>query len=574
MRKSERLAKKPATEPKPAPPKKRPFSKKQEPKEEIKKEEEKVSEMQKINLFENTKLSVPAQKNEFSSSAQKIELSVKKDISPTKSPSQDQSPSKTPKDNIKINFGSFINERKGTFSSDYAKEGKLGSGNFGEVLKVRHKTSTNVRAVKVLNKAQVKKYEDPSKLLAEIDILKKIDHPNIMKIYEYYQDSKNFYIIMELISGKELFDYIVEEENKFSEVEIASIMKQILGAVCYAHNNQIVHRDLKPENILVVKTPAAGSDFLIKVIDWGTAKLFQPNEKMKEKFGSSFYIAPEVLTAKYDEKCDIWSCGVILYIMICGEPPFNGEDNKEIFEKIKKGKFDFNKEAFKNVSNEAKELIKSMLKLKPEDRPKASTLLDDPWFKILNDKGTVCHKNLLENLNSLKNFRADLKMQQAVLSFMASQLTSHEEMNQLRETFQKLDKNGDGVLSKEEIIEGYKGMMDDEEAIQEANRIFDAVDVNHSGSIDYTEYIAATMNKQNAISKDSLQLAFKIFDKDGNGKITLDEIQDVIGVQEGIDEQAWKELVKEIDENGDGEISFEEFSAMMMKLVEKTEIKS
>ena len=563
MRKSERLAKKPVPEPTPSPARKRPFSKKTDTQEEIKNEDIVVPKINLSKRSSSKKLGNQQKINESPAAKDK------NDLTPVKSIKEGLSPARTPKDNIKINFGSFINERKGTFASDYQKDCKLGSGNFGEVLKVQHKTSKNYRAVKVLNKAKVKKYDDPNNLLAEIEILKKIDHPNIMKIYEFYQDSKNYYIIMELIKGKELFDYIVEEENKFSEVEIASIMKQILGAVTYAHNNKIVHRDLKPENILVVKTPSSGSDFLIKVIDWGTAKLIQPNEKMGEKLGSPYYIAPEVLTTKYDEKCDIWSCGVILYILICGEAPFDGSDNSEIFAKIKKGKFDFKKDAFNNVSSEAKDMITSMLKLKPQDRPKAAELLDHPWFKILDDTNKVCSKSLRENLNSLKNFRADLKMQQAVLSFMASQLTSHEELEKLRETFQKLDKNGDGVLSKEEIVEGYKGIMEDEEAIQEANRIFDAVDVNHSGSIDYTEFIAATMNKQSAISKDSLRVAFNIFDKDGNGKITLDEIQDVIGVQDGIDEESWQQIVKEIDENGDGEISFEEFSAMMNKLVEK-----
>ena len=563
MRKSERLAKKPVPEPTPSPARKRPFSKKTDTQEEIKNEDIVVPKINLSKRSSSKKLGNQQKINESPAAKDK------NDLTPVKSIKEGLSPARTPKDNIKINFGSFINERKGTFASDYQKDCKLGSGNFGEVLKVQHKTSKNYRAVKVLNKAKVKKYDDPNNLLAEIEILKKIDHPNIMKIYEFYQDSKNYYIIMELIKGKELFDYIGEEENKFSEVEIASIMKQILGAVTYAHNNKIVHRDLKPENILVVKTPSSGSDFLIKVIDWGTAKLIQPNEKMGEKLGSPYYIAPEVLTTKYDEKCDIWSCGVILYILICGEAPFDGSDNSEIFAKIKKGKFDFKKDAFNNVSSEAKDMITSMLKLKPQDRPKAAELLDHPWFKILDDTNKVCSKSLRENLNSLKNFRADLKMQQAVLSFMASQLTSHEELEKLRETFQKLDKNGDGVLSKEEIVEGYKGIMEDEEAIQEANRIFDAVDVNHSGSIDYTEFIAATMNKQSAISKDSLRVAFNIFDKDGNGKITLDEIQDVIGVQDGIDEESWQQIVKEIDENGDGEISFEEFSAMMNKLVEK-----
>ena len=171
--------------------------------------------------------------------------------------------------------------------------------------------------------------------------------------------------------------------------------------------------------------------------------MVKPNEKMKEKTGSPYYIAPEVLTGKYDEKCDIWSCGVILYILVTGEPPFGGDNNEEIFAKIKKGRYNMKVKGFESVSVELKDMIKIMLQLKPEDRPTANELLKHEWLKKGEKKveGEL-KNNVISNLQRLKSFNADLKMQQAVLSFIASQMTGQEEQEKLRQSFEKLDKNG------------------------------------------------------------------------------------------------------------------------------------
>ena len=156
-----------------------------------------------------------------------------------------------------------------------------------------------------------------------------------MQIFEFYEDKKNFYIITELCEGGELFDKI-GEKGSFTKNEAAWIMKQLLSAVNYIPSNNIVHRDLKPENILL---DTKHDNNIIKIIDWGTARFFDNSKKMNRISGTPYYIAPEVLAEKYDEKCDIWSCGVILYILLCGYPPFNADIDELILEKIKAGKF-------------------------------------------------------------------------------------------------------------------------------------------------------------------------------------------------------------------------------------------
>lgn len=183
-----------------------------------------------------------------------------------------------------------------------------------------------------------------------------LDHPNIVKLYEIYQDQKNIYLITEYLEGGEVFDLILKTKH-FNENIAAKIMKQLLSAVAYCHNKQIVHRDLKPENLLLVKPDS----FDIKVIDFGLSRTFTPEKNMYSKMGTPFYIAPEVLKKKYNEKCDIWSCGVILYILLCGNPPFNGKNDQAIFDSIALGYVSFQGVEWKNVSNQAKIFIKKLL---------------------------------------------------------------------------------------------------------------------------------------------------------------------------------------------------------------------
>ena len=231
----------------------------------------------------------------------------------------------------------------------------LGHGSYGQVKKVKHKQLNEIRAMKITNKkSNSSKYE--------IEILRKISHPNITNIFQIFADSKKYYVIMEFLEGGELFEAITNI-GSFTEASACKVMKQILSAVYYLHSNRIVHRDLKPENIMLTQKPKNGN-YHIKLIDFGTAKIFKPGKKMNKFIGTSYYIAPEVLKERYDEKCDVWSCGVILFILLCGYPPFNGNTNVDIFQAIQNQNPIFGGEEWEDITQEAKDLIKLMLKKK------------------------------------------------------------------------------------------------------------------------------------------------------------------------------------------------------------------
>lgn len=211
-------------------------------------------------------------------------------------------------------------------------------GSYGVVYKAIHKASKSKRAIKLINKENVK-VENEGELFSEIKVLKELDHPSIMRIYEFGSDKDFYYLVSEYIDGGELFDEIVKRKYMCEE-DAAYIIKQILSAIVYCHSRGVVHRDLKPENILIDSVTAEGK-INIKVIDFGTALFVSPDTKMSEMLGTPYYIAPEVINGKYNEKCDVWSIGVILFILLSGTPPFNGFTDTEIMDNVKKGNYNF-----------------------------------------------------------------------------------------------------------------------------------------------------------------------------------------------------------------------------------------
>ena len=269
------------------------------------------------------------------------------------------------------------------------------------------------------------------------------------------------------------------------------------------------YRDLKPENILLEQN----KDFdQIKIIDFGTSLRFDTDKTLDEKLGTPYYIAPEVLNKKYNEKCDIWSCGVILYIIISGMPPFNGSSDQDIMKKVKVGKFSFSDACWSAISDKAKNLITKLLTYDPEQRPSAEEALKHPWITEMSTQ-QVDSSVAMGALSNLKNFRADQKLKQATFAFIASQLLTKNEKENLAKIFKAIDKNGDGKLSKEEILEGYDKFFGKTMEKEDVLRMFDAVDIDKSGFIDYSEFVVASMNEKQLLTDEKLLSAFKMFDK-------------------------------------------------------------
>ena len=462
---------------------------------------------------------------------------------------------------VKISAKDFVSRKVGKIRDHYRIGKVLGSGAFGEVRLCLHKDTQTQRAVKVLRKNLLDEKE-MDMLKNEISILKDMDHPNIVKMYEFLEDEKRIYIVTEICKGGELFDEILNR-SKFDEKDGAVVMKQLLSAINYCHKKNIVHRDLKPENMLLEQDKDLEK---LKIIDFGTSLSFDSDRALDEKLGTAYYIAPEVIKKSYNEKCDLWSCGVIMYILLSGEPPFNDPkaDNEAIMKNVEKGKYDLTKGIWKTVSKEAKDLIKKLLTYKPEDRISAEDALQHPWIKEF--KVEVDEEATSNALSCLKAFRSEQKLKTAAASYIGSQLISKSEKEKLGKIFKSLDANGDGQLSKEEIMNGYEehfGKLLNEDEI---DKLFNDVDTDKSGSIDYSEFIVATMSSKKNMSEEKLTAAFKLFDTDGNGTISPMELKSVLSSSGQISDETIDQILKQADDNNDGEIEFDEFCKLMAQV--------
>ena len=431
----------------------------------------------------------------------------------------------------------------------YIKKKILGRGSFGVVYLVKQRYLSRYFAMKVIKKSSAKAKEEEENLMNEVDILRKLDHPNIVKITDFYSLKTEYNIITEYCQEGELFDEI-KAQSPFSEAMAAWYLRQILSAVCYCHGMNIIHRDLKPENILIVKRQKNGFH-PIKIIDFGTAKVFQKEKAEHLLIGSAYYIAPEVLSRNYTELCDLWSCGVIMYILLTGRPPFNGSSEEEIMKKIKEGNYDLKKYPWGIISEEAKDLLKGLLQVNAKKRFSAKQALEHKWFQIEKTKSSlnaynVKNRQLNKLIDNLMKYRSDNILRCAVIALLVH---NSIQLNQ------KKDISFDELKKQVDII-------------------FNNIDSDHNGYLEYEEFVRAAIDKDHFLSVNFLQFAFNYFDKDHDGEITLEEVKNKFFLSDknrnnAKAQEQLQQSFNEIDINGDGKLSFEEFGKMMENIIRR-----
>ena len=444
----------------------------------------------------------------------------------------------------------FIGEHIADINNYYEFIKELGKGSYGQVFRCQNKETGNVYACKKMSK---KKIKNKKQFQTELNLLRTTDHPNIIKLYDIYEDNKYIYLIMEECNGGEFFDSLAKrakEKNMYTEKECAKIFKQILEAVNYLHAHGVCHRDLKPENILFSNV---ADDSCLKLIDFGLSKVLDGESNMKKTVGTTFYMAPEVIQGNYNEKCDIWSCGIILYIMLCGKPPFYSQDEDELKKKICSMHYNFDYPEFKKVSQDAINLIKKIL-VSPDKRLSAGEILADPWIK--ENAPNATGENLKQNWEHIEQYSKLNLVQKSIINFTAFHLTSRE-TKEFVEMFKSLDENSDGVLSIDEIK---KGVEQSKFGTKGENivKMFEEMDIDKNGLINYTEFISALMDYEK-IKENQLLECFNSYDTDDSGKISFKEFCDMIKPETEEEKKELKDLYDQFDTDGDGEISLNEF---------------
>ena len=472
----------------------------------------------------------------------------------------------------------FILQGSGKFLDNYIKVKELGQGSFAKVFQVQNINTKEIYACKELIKSKI---EDLEKFRDEINIMSKCDHPNIIKLCEVYEDSRYIELVMEQCLGGSLLDHLLqnfeEKDAAFSEKEAANIFKQIIRALSYCHNQGICHRDLKMENVLFL-TKEENSP--IKIIDFGlsaykkkkklvqyiTGKNYGPLN-MELSVGSPHYVSPEVLKGKYNQKCDIWSAGVILYAMLSGCFPFEGETDKDICKAIMEKDYIFSFFEWRDISDNAKDLINHMF-CDEEQRYSAEEVLKHPWLVEMspNSKGAIS-KISIKHLQKYKN---SSNLKKFILTYMASRL-KEKEIKDLKSMFLEIDANKDGTISMDEfkkcLIEAnVQSKIDISE--KEIEDIFKSIDTNNSKRIEYTEFISAMLDESFYCQEEKLMEIFRMLDKDNSGKISKTEIKNVLN-KEKIREEDLNYFIKKFDLDNDGTIDYYEFVNGMSDIIKE-----
>nr|GMD92013.1 calcium-dependent protein kinase 26-like [Ipomoea batatas] len=452
---------------------------------------------------------------------------------------------------------SVLRTKTGHLKEFYNLGEKLGNGQFGTTFLCTEKTTGKKYACKSIAKRKLITQEDVDDVRREIEIMHHLSgQPNIISIKGSYEDAVAVHVVMELCKGGELFDRIVKRGH-YSERKAAELTRTIVGVIEACHSLGVMHRDLKPENFLFVDDE---EDSPIKTIDFGLSTFFKPGEIFNEVVGSPYYVAPEVLQKRYSHKADIWSAGVIVYILLSGAPPFCGESEDEIFDEVLQAKVEFKYDPWPQISDSAKDLVRRMLVRDPNKRLTAHEVLCHPWVQI---NGVAPDEPLGSAvLTRLTQFSAMNKLKKMALRVIAENLPE-EEIGGLKEMFRTIDTDDSGHITFEELKAGLKrsGADLNESEIQD---LMKAADVSNSGSIDYVEFVAAMLNSNKIDEEDHLYTAFSYFDKDGSGYITADEIQRACD-EFGLQDVHLEEMILEADQNNDGRIDYNEFVAMMRR---------
>ncbi|TVU45642.1 hypothetical protein EJB05_05133, partial [Eragrostis curvula] len=398
----------------------------------------------------------------------------------------------------------------------YHLGGELGRGEFGVTRLATDRATRERLACKSIPKRRLRTAVDVADVRREVAIMASLpDHPALVRLRAAYEDSDAVHLVMELCDGGELFDRIVARGSE---------------------------------------------DAQLKAIDFGLSVFFRPGERFTEIVGSPYYMAPEVLRRSYGPEVDIWSAGVILYILLCGVPPFWAETEQGVARAILRGKLDMEREPWPRISDGAKSLVRQMLQMDPKKRPTAQQVLEHPWLQNARKAPNVPLGDVVRA--RLQQFSAMNKFKKKAMRVIAEHL-SVEEVEVIRDMFAIMDADKDGRVTLQELKAGLK-KVGSKLAEPEMELLMEAADVNGNGYLDYGEFVAITIHLQRLSNDDHLRTAFLYFDKDSSGYIERAELADALADDSGdTDDAALNNVLREVDTDKDGRISFDEFVAMM-----------
>jgi len=433
----------------------------------------------------------------------------------------------------------------------------LGDGGSSNVFSVVRRSDKQEFALKKMSK---RNEMTKSLFSAEANILQNLSHPHIIGYESTYMDEKNYYIVTQLCKGGDLLAHIKKKyggalKSKFTEAFVASLIVQIIEAVGYCHSQNIVHRDIKPENFVFMEHHNTER---IVLIDFGIAKRVVPGKSYSDLVGTPYYIAPEYLTktertTEELKASDVWSIGIVTYVLGTGRPPFHGNTNEEVFRKVISKPLKFPRKA--KLSYAGKYFLKKILKKNAHERPTAEELKSSPW--LLGDAADED----LDVVDGLKSFDLKNKMRRVIKRVVKDNIQgAHEDLSAM---FSNIDKNGDGLLDQDELThfllsQGYGK----HNAPSKAAEIMEKLDVDKDGELNIEEFEAAWVDFQLSEDEKIVASLFDCFDENGDGRIDASELKNIIGD----DAADMQKIFKLFDDDGNGEVSYDEFAKALQEI--------
>lgn len=432
----------------------------------------------------------------------------------------------------------------------------IGTGHFGCVKRAISKKSGKEWAVKIV---RLHNAVDKDALRNEVNILKRLHHPHIVRVIASYEDAEQMYMVMQLCKGKELYEHLYKERRRFSEDEVRAIIRALLRAVAFLHSNFITHRDLKLENLLLENADVPTS---LKLCDFGLSTRFRQGEKLQKSLGTIDYVAPEVLDGDYNEKCDLWSIGVICFELLTGTSPFHAPTIDETMGKIFDGVLLFEDEIWTNISPNAITFIKALVKEDVDERLTAEQALDQKWLREESaEAGTPSSQRLRNNkrllLTNMLNFSQYRKIKQTALLSVALGISEdHIQQEMAAEVFHSIDHNKKGSLTRNEFCDS---MVECGISREDANELFSRINQSKTGQINFLEFMAAVMDQRD-IGQNTIKEAFSLLDGEKKGRLSIVGLQDVF--RNSMVPEDIKEMIASVDTKGGGYVDFEEFQGM------------
>lgn len=348
----------------------------------------------------------------------------------------------------------------------------------------------------------------------EVAILKNLDHPNIVRAIETFQYRGRLFIALELCNGGDLYT-----RDPYSEREALKITSDLFSAVAYLHSRGIIHRDLKFENVMFSNSSKHAN---VKIIDFGLSKKFAADEFLADTVGTVYTMSPELISGSYNEKADVWSLGVMVFMLLSSSMPFFGKNRVQVLQKIARAKFHFNSRRWKKVSSEAMSFCVTILNPDPETRPSAEAALRLPW--ITNNAFRDEHISIATDTDRMDSIQASIEafvgystLKKLGLMVIAYRSTS-EELGFLKNVFSRFDKVQNGEIDENEFALALSAY---DYSPEEISNLYQGIDVDGTGTVHFIEFLAATIEALGPIDEERIAEAFDRIDSDDTGYITV-----------------------------------------------------